>query len=364
MKISTERFKEAVNKAAKGAGNNSLIPLTSMIGICAEDNKLNFYTTDATSTLQVVLDKVQCDPFSITVSCDIFSKLVSKQTCDEIELSTENGILILKGNGKYKIPIITDEEGEVQFPQPKFNVKKANSSEINLTTIQNIYNINRSSLAQTMEAPELTGYYVGDKVISTDACVICINDIAVMENPILVSAQLLNLLTLNSQEKIKCHIVGNSIMFDTADIKVYSTLMDGIDNYPVEPVLGYLDQAFESSCKVPKGLLLSVLDRLSLFIEQYDKNGAYFTFGRRGITIRSKKGSSDETIAYIESNNFKPFVCCVDIPMLKAQLEAYPEDDVTIHYGLENAIKLTSGKVTQVISLLEDEDLESNSDNE
>ena len=113
-----------------------------------------------------------------------------------------------------------------------------------------------------------------------------------------------------------------------------------------------------SSCKVPKDLLLSVLDRLALFIEPYDKNGAYFTFGRKGINIHSKKDASTETINYVESKDFAPFVCCVDIPMLKEQLQANPDDTVKICYGNENALKIESGKVTQVIALLEDEELE------
>lgn len=110
-------------------------------------------------------------------------------------------------------------------------------------------------------------------------------------------------------------------------------------------------------CKVPKSLLISALDRLALFIQPYDMNGAYFTFGRQGINIKSKKSSSNEVINYTESKDFKSFICCVDIPMMKSQLEAYPEEVVTIWYGLDNAVKLTSGKVTQVISLLEDEEL-------
>nr|DAE72266.1 MAG TPA: hypothetical protein [Caudoviricetes sp.] len=33
MKLATQRFKEAVNKATKGASFNNLIPITGMLGI-------------------------------------------------------------------------------------------------------------------------------------------------------------------------------------------------------------------------------------------------------------------------------------------------------------------------------------------
>ena len=68
---------------------------------------------------------------------------------------------------------------------------------------------------------------------------------------------------------------------------IYGTLLEGIEDYPVEEISRYLDVAFDSYCKIPKALLLSVLDRLQLFIEPYDKNGAYFNFTRKGLNIHS-----------------------------------------------------------------------------
>ena len=82
-------------------------------------------------------------------------------------------------------------------------------------------------------------------------------------------------------------------------------------------------------------------------------------FRSKGINIHSKKDASTETINYVESKDYQSFVCCVDIPMLKEQLQANPDDTVKICYGNENALKLESGKVTQVIALLEDEELDS-----
>ena len=222
------------------------------------------------------------------------------------------------------------------------------------------YNINKSALAKTLENPSLTGYYCGDTVISTDANVITFNGFKMfdIENPILISAQQMQLLTLNTKEDIEVLISGNSIQFVTEDVVIDGALMEGIEDFPANEVNAYLDEAFTSSCKVPKDLLLSVLDRLALFIEPYDKNGAYFTFGRKGINIHSKKDASTETINDVESKDFEPFVCCVDIPMLKEQLQANPDDTVKICYGNENALKIESGKVTQVIALLEDEELD------
>lgn len=361
MKVVTSRMKEAVNKAIKGAGFNNLIPITSMIGIKLSEGKLRLLTTDMTNTLCIIIDKVAGDDMDITVDADKFGKLIAKITSEDIDLSVKDDVLFVKANGTYKIPLISDEEGLISFPCINLVKEvKTKDCKTKLSSVMQAYNINKSALAKTLENPALTGYYCGDTVISTDANVITFNGFRMFDNdePILISAQQMQLLTLNTVEDIDVSIGKTSIQFVTEDVVIDGALMEGIEDFPANEVNAYLDEAFTSSCKVPKDLLLSVLDRLALFIEPYDKNGAYFTFGRKGINIHSKKDASTETINYVESKDFKPFVCCVDIPMLKEQLQANPDDIVKICYGNENALKIESGKVTQVIALLEDEELE------
>lgn len=358
MKVVSSRMKDAVNKAIKGAGFNNLIPITSMIGIKLEGGKLRLFTTDMTNTLCIIIDKVSGEDMDITVDADKFGKLIAKTTSEDIDLSVKDDILYVKANGTYKIPLISDEEGLVTFPG--LAETKGKTTNVKLTSIMQAYNINKSALAKTLENPALTGYYCGDMVISTDANVITFNDFKMFEQdePLLISPQLMQLLTLNKQEDIKLIVDKTLLTFVADDMVVQGAVMEGIEDFPADDVKAYLDEAFTSSCKVPKDLLLATLDRLALFIEPYDKNGAYFTFGRKGINIHSKKDASTEVINYVESKDFKQFICCVDIPMLKEQLQANPDDTVKICYGNENALKIESGKVTQVIALLEDEDLD------
>lgn len=358
MKVVSSRMKDAVNKAIKGAGFNNLIPITSMIGIKLEGGKLRLFTTDMTNTLCIIIDKVSGVDMDITVDADKFGKLIAKTTSEDIELIVIDDVLSVKANGTYKIPLISDEEGLVTFPA--LSETKGKTTNVKLTSIMQAYNINKSALAKTLENPALTGYYCGDMVISTDANVITFNDFKMFEQdePLLISPQLMQLLTLNKQEDIKLIADKTLLTFIADDMIVQGAVMEGIEDFPADDVKAYLDEAFTSSCKVPKDLLLATLDRLALFIEPYDKNGAYFTFGRKGINIHSKKDASTEIISYVESKNFEPFMCCVDIPMLKEQLQANPDDTVKICYGNENALKIESGKVTQVIALLEDEDLD------
>lgn len=365
MKVVTSRMKEAVNKAIKGAGFNNLIPITSMIGIKLSNGKLRLLTTDMTNTLCIIIDKVSGVDMDITVDADKFGKLISKTTSEDIELLIIDDVLSIKANGTYKIPLISDEDGLISFPDiSNLSEIKEVDCKTKLSSVMQAYNINKSALAKTLENPALTGYYCDESVISTDANVITFNQFKMfdIENPILISAQQMQLLTLNTKEDIEVYIGKTDVQFVTEDVVIDGALMEGIEDFPAEEVNAYLGEAFTSMCKVPKDLLIGILDRLSLFIEPYDKNGAYFTFTRKGINIHSKKDASTEVINYVESKGFEPFVCCVDIPMLKEQLQANPDDTVKIYYGNENALKIESGKVIQVIALLEDEEIDNASD--
>lgn len=357
MKISSERLKEAVNTAGKGCGYNKLIPLTELIGISLNDGKLKLYSTDMTNFLTVTVDKVTGEDINICVEAEKFTKLVSKITSSEIELNINEDSLIVKANGVYKLPIIMDEEGIVEFPQNKEIV--INSGEVKLTSVLSAYNINRNALAKTLEQPYLTGYYCGEKVISTDSVVITFNNFSMFGKdfePLLISPQMMYLLTLNNEEDIKFGVDGDNLVFSTSNIEIRGPKLSGIEDYPIDAINEYLNVNFEAKCKISKQLLLDVLDRLSLFISQYDKNGAYFTFGRKGLKIYSKKDSSVEMVNYIESDKFISFTCFVDIVMLKEQLQACPEDTITLWYGNENALKIETCNIIQIIALLDDEE--------
>lgn len=360
MSIQTVRFQELVAKSAKGASENKLLPITSLMALELKDGVLTLTTTDSSNTLKVIADKVEGDNMYVVVPVELFSKLVARTTSDNITLTVTENSLEVRGNGKYNIPLPMDEDGVVRFPEYVFE-KIGDPETVQLTTIKNILAINKSAVGRNIDTPYLCGYYCGDMVLTTDELVLCLNDIKLVKDPIFVYPEMMELLALNNVENINFYRNDNFFLFETPTMVLHGVEHDGKDMFPVEDVMGFLDEEFSSSCKVPKILLQSVIDRLSLFIEPYDKNGAYLTFTKDGVKVTSKKSSSVEIINYVESTNFQNYVCCVDIPQFKTQIDTIPGDTIHLWYGHDVAIKLTADKVTQVIALLDDENLEANS---
>jgi hypothetical protein len=360
LKIKTAELQEMVGKVIKCSSNNKLIPLTSLMSIKVEDNVLTLTTTDATNYFYVSKDKVPCDNFEICVLADLFTRLVQKTTAEETTLIIENGTLKVKGNGTYTMELPLDENSAViKFPK-KYNLEDftPDVEEIKLSTIKNILNYNKASLAVSIELPSLTCYYCGESVVTSDSYKICSTAIKMFENPRLITAQLMELLGVMPAETIKVSVSNNALLFSTECATIYAPITEGIETFPIEPVTGLVNSPFEASCKVARAAVLNVIDRLSLFVSPYDKKGIYLTFTKDGIMFSSKKSSGTELVPFVASENFAEYTCCIDIEMLRSQISTQESECIELYYGSDIAIKMVDKNITQVVALMEDDRLE------
>lgn len=356
--VKTATLQEMVSRSIKGVGNNKLIPITSLMGISLEDNRLMLTTTDATNYLYIREDKIDGDDFHITVEADTFSKLISRMTSETVTLELQETALQVKGNGSYRLELPVDEEGSlITFPDPYKStlIKVGEDVQLHLSTVQTILSTLKPALAVTLENPCYTGYYVGSKVVATDTYKIACMDVNILDKDMLISPEMMNLLSVMTSEKIQVDVVDNIIVCSSPDCVVYGPTMEGIEDYRIDAISSLVDTKFSSMCKVPKAALLQVLDRLGLFVSTYDKNGIYLTFSQQGVQISSKASTGVEIIPYTESHDFKDFTCCVDIEMLISQVKSQATDVIELYYGLDNAIKMVDGNITIIVALLEDD---------
>ena len=98
LTLKTLKLQEMVSKAIKGASNNKMIPITSLMAIQWQDGVLTLITTDAANTLKII-DKVEGEEFYVVVQTELFSKLVAKTTTETITLTLKESSLEVKGNG-------------------------------------------------------------------------------------------------------------------------------------------------------------------------------------------------------------------------------------------------------------------------
>jgi len=355
LKLKTSVLQNMLNDAVKGASNNKLVPLTGMICIELRNNVLKLITTDGTNYLYVK-EKVEGEDFYIVINIDTFSKLVSKLTSEFITLTLDSNKLSITGNGDYIIDLPLDENGQlIKFPNPieTVSLDGIEVKKLKKLTINKMLSASKSAVANTLEVPCYAGYYVGDKIVTTNTYKIC----EVLDNlsipPMLWNANMVELLALikDEQADLYCSNDVDYIIVTTPQVDIYSVKYEGIETYAIEPINQLLVSSFDSKAVIPTEAIKNVLERLALFVGPYDDNSMKLQFDEKELRISSKENTGIEVISYLSSELPKPFECIVDIETLDSQVKSVVDEKLVICWGKDNAIKLHYDDVTHIVAL-------------
>lgn len=356
--IETTKLQDLTSKAIKGSGRMPILAITMFIGIEVKDGDLILTTTDKINTLKVIGKGIAKDNqnFYTCVDSDLFNKLVSKTTSSNITLEVTENSLIFKGNGVYSLPIAIDEKNNVvRIPEVSFN-DEIEGVEVETSKLKNMLLFNKPSVAKTMEAPYLTGYYVDDdSVISFNLVTACVNNSKIIKGKALLSSNLVELFSIITIDKAIIKIDDKKILVQAGDVVINGTLMENVEQYPAQPLKDLVKAQFDSECVLNKNDLMNTLDRLNLFISDDDKNALRLTFADDCITISSKKSNGNEMLKYVSVNNPHPFTQLLDLVDLKNQLQTQTGDTVKLLYGNEKGLMLKTDTVSQLIPFMDEE---------
>ena len=362
MKITfpTTQLQAVLNKAVKGAGNNKLIPMTSLIAIEASGDVAKFTTTDATNYLMMTASisdlEFQSDSdFYVAVQVDLLAKLVSKMTSDRTTLEVTDSGLNIIGNGRYQIELDVDDDGNpIRLPNPIDKFEKGESiGAVQSSVIANSISSLKSALLDKEDYPWYECYYINNEfILATDTYTVASYKRGFLDKPFLVSSEMMDLIGLLLGD-ISVYSNNNALLFESDNGVVYGKVTDGIDRYSVDELNAFVEQDFEFSCKVAKPTMLNLLDRISLFVSPYDNGEITLTFKADGLEVSSD--SANELITYAEpSEKSGDFICKTDITTLISQFKSQLSDVIEIQYGEDNAIKLVDGELTSVVALIEE----------
>ena len=107
--IPAVKFQDMVARSVKGASENKLLPITSMMCIEMKNNVLTLTTTDTANTLKVRADKIQGEDMYAVVPVSKFAALISRISSDSVTLEMTDK-LIVHANGRYEIDLCVDED--------------------------------------------------------------------------------------------------------------------------------------------------------------------------------------------------------------------------------------------------------------
>lgn len=352
--FNTTRLKELTAYAIRGAGFNKLLELSSYMGIRVSDGIIYLNTTDGTNYLSVS-DACDADDMDITVDAELFSKLIGKLNSDTVDMDIVDNTLVIKGNGKYTLELVPDEDGGLlSFPN-KFPDKVEDIGKIPATDLILISTAVKTSLGQ-VAGSVYSNYYFGDVVASTDKAMMSIFKRKLFDGAYLFNREFVDLLCMSGADVTvsKCDdmLLAESSISEKGCICVCTKIQTNVNEFGIDNINKFAALEVKSFCRVHKVELLALLDRLSLFVNKFDDGAIELHFTDNYIEVSSLANNGVERVEYQESKDAQDITIKINIERLRNQLKAYSSDVVDLYYGSEICIKLVDGDMTQVIALI------------
>ena len=370
MILKTKKLQEVCSKILPAVESSELSSILDTLQLKTVDKVLCLSVTNKEYFVEVKLDITDEVDFHATVSANLFLKLVSQLTAEDIELTVSDNVLNVKANGSYKIPLIFEGDNLMELPVIGIsNVVK--EFDIPSGILNSILNYNTKELDKgTISRPIQKFFYVDEKGAITFTTGACVNRFELAEPvKILLNKRLVKLFKLFQDCSVHFKlaydavegsndIIQTKVQFAASDIVITSILScddSMLSQIPVNAIRGRADNIYPYSVVLSKNDLMATLGRLMLFTSSSSeidlKQNIMFVFGPDNVTVSDIKGDNKEVLKYLnkESGIVEEYKANLDTMDLKLTLDTCVEPSITLSFGDGNAFILSRGSIKNVI---------------
>lgn len=370
MILKTKKLQEVCSKILPAVESSELSSILDTLQLKTVDKVLCLSVTNKEYFVEVKLDITDEVDFHATVSANLFLKLVSQLTAEDIELTVSDNVLNVKANGSYKIPLIFEGDNLMELPVISIsNVVK--EFDIPSGILNSILNYNTKELDKgTISRPIQKFFYVDEKGAITFTTGACVNRFELAEPvKILLNKRLVKLFKLFQDCSVhfklaydavegSSDIIQTKVQFAASDIVITSILScddSMLSQIPVNAIRGRADNIYPYSVVLSKNDLMATLGRLMLFTSSSSeidlKQNIMFVFGPDNVTVSDIKGDNKEVLKYLnkESGIVEEYKANLDTMDLKLTLDTCVEPSITLSFGDGNAFILSRGSIKNVI---------------
>ena len=177
MVLTTEKLQDVCKKILDAVDTNSALLVSSSLELKTVGNKLYLNVTNKEYYVSISIDlEGEVEEFRAVVDATLFLNLIAKITTENIELSIVNESLTIKGNGTYKLPMITDTNGIIEVP--KITIENVtNEFVMSNENLQNILNFNtKEVIKNVVSRPVQKMYYLDNQGCITFTNSACVNN--------------------------------------------------------------------------------------------------------------------------------------------------------------------------------------------
>lgn len=370
MIIKTKKLQEVCSKILPAVESSDLASILDTLQLKTVDKVLCLSVTNKEYYVEVKLDITDEVDFNATVSANLFLKLVSQITAEDIELTVTETTLNVKANGSYKLPLIFEGERLMELPVIEIN-NVVKNFDISSSILNSILDYNTKELDKgTISRPVQKLFYVDEKGAITFTTGACVNSFELSEPVrILLNKRLVKLFKLFKDCSVKFtlaydavpgseDIIQTKVKFEAADITITSILScddSMLSQVPVVNIRNRADNLYPHSVVLSKSELMATLGRLVLFTSDNTRNNLkpyiHFNFGPDSVEVSDIEKENKEIIKYLnkESGIDESYEATLDIVDLKLTLDTCVEPSITLSFGDGNAFVLSRGSIKNVI---------------
>lgn len=353
MKIKTSELKFICENISSVIKEDKARPVTELMQIFIKDDSLYFGMTDNVSRI-VGSVAVEGELFSAVIKITSLLKLIKLTTKEDMELNLKKDYIEVKGNGKYKIPLETDQGEQINLKLDMPEVDEFVSYD--LLNIKKATARNKLSLYTGDAHIEYAKYYSdGNMIVTSDGMSVCAINGELFEEEVVpfVIDQLVNL----TAESAKYHKTENGYYFKTPKFEYYTRAVTTTP-FPADIVMPYVDikedsDMFGDTIKVRKLDLTNAIKRLSLFKSRFGIPSFNLTISPEYVTIEDTQGNASEELELIEKSVNKTTTIRLEAELILKMLRSM-EQDIIVHSGFEDAIILEDEIGLFVVSKVEE----------
>lgn len=363
MIIRTELFQDACKKILEAVDSNVATIVSETLELEAHGDMLHLNVTNREYYVRVSLALTEQVNFRAVVSANLFLNLIAKITTKDLELTTTDTMLLIKGNGEYKIPLIYDGEKLVELPLIKIG-EVTNEFTISNDILQSILKYNTKELQKSgLKQPVQKMFYIDEHGAITFTSGACVNSFT-LEKPIkfLLNEKIVKLFKLFKSDNVEFKMGFDSISGGLTQTKVQfknnevelttiiQTSSDLVNGVPVTAIRRMAEEAHNYRITVDKQALLSAIERLSLFAKK-DVATLYscLVFNPQNVTIYDSKKENYETIGYISGSIDGTYECGVNTNDLKLTLSLCEDTHVTFNFGNHRSMVIDRPQVKNIL---------------
>ena len=117
MIIKTKDFKEVCSTILLGIDNTDISTLTETLELWTENKTLFLNVTNGEYYISVKFPLDHEEELHASVNANLFLKLISAVSTEDIELIKKDSYLQIKANGTYKIPFVYEDDEMLKLPK-------------------------------------------------------------------------------------------------------------------------------------------------------------------------------------------------------------------------------------------------------